>query len=228
MKHGWPSVTQVLSVYADFSGIRPDVLERAAERGTKVHEICSSIAQGLFPGLIPVDLAGYVESFRKWFVLVQEVLLVEERLSCSVYQFTGKPDLAVKLRGDEVPRVIDLKTPLAKGKLWGAQIAGYEHLFKVKTGLDCQHSGTLRLKPDGGFPLFDEYRHSEEDLHAFLCALTAWRYFEVPVKPGTVFQRARRIEADTNVSPQPTVQNDKQNTRCTSGCKTAKEVDHGI
>ncbi|EFK09498.1 conserved hypothetical protein [delta proteobacterium NaphS2] len=178
MKQNWPSVTTVLSVFSDFSKIRPDVLERAAERGTRVHDICSSIALGFFPGSVSEDLAGYVVSFRKWFALVDEVLLIEERIFDPVYQFCGKPDLVVKLRGDGSPRLIDLKTPLAKGKLWSAQIAAYENLFKVKTGLECHHSGSLRLRPDGAFPLFDEYRHTEADLHAFLCALTAYRFFK--------------------------------------------------
>jgi hypothetical protein len=178
MKKKWPSVTQVLGVFSDFSMIRPDVLSRACERGTRVHDICESIARGFFPGSLPDDLAGYVASFQKWFCLVEEVLLLETRLIDTVYQFTGKSDLVVKLQGDEYPRLIDLKTPLAKGKLWSAQIAAYEHLFKVKSGMDCRHSGSLRLKPDGGFPLFDEYRHAEADLHAFLCCLTAFKYFK--------------------------------------------------
>ena len=178
MTKKWPSVTQVLGVFSDFSKIPPDVLARAAERGTRVHGFCEAIAQGFFPGEVPEDITGYVESFKKWFVLVDEVLLIETRLQDPIYQFTGMPDLVVKLQGDERPRLIDLKTPLAKGKLWSAQIAGYEHLFQVKTGLECRHSGSLRLRPNGGFPLFDEYRHAEEDLHAFLCALTAWKFFK--------------------------------------------------
>jgi len=178
MKNKWPSVTQALGIFSDFSKIDPDVLARAAERGTRVHGICASIAQGFFPGEVPEDLAGYVASFQKWFALVDEVLLVETRLQDPVFQFTGMPDLVVKLQSDERPRLIDLKTPLAKGKLWSAQIAAYESLFRVKIGLVCKHSGSLRLKPNGAFPLFDEYRHAEADLHAFLCCLTAWKYFK--------------------------------------------------
>ena len=178
MKNKWPSVTQVLGVFSDFSMIKPDVLERACQRGTEVHGVCASIAMGFFPGSVSYDLAGYVESFKKWFSLVDEVLLVETRIQDPIYQFTGMSDLVVRLQGDELPRLIDLKTPLAKGPLWSAQIAAYEHLFKIKTGLECRHSGSLRLRPDGGFPLFDEYRHAEEDLHAFLCCLTAYKYFK--------------------------------------------------
>ncbi|MFP4087737.1 MAG: hypothetical protein ACLFUL_13190 [Desulfobacteraceae bacterium] len=178
MSTQWPSVTQVLSVFSDFSRIPPDVLQRAAARGTEVHGLCAAIAKGLYSVKIPEGCGGYVNSFRSWFKNVQDVLLVETRLKDPVYQYHGTPDLVVRLKGDSTPRLIDLKTPAALGLLWAAQIAAYERLFTANGGMECAHSGTLRLKPDGGRALFDECRHSAQDLHAFLCALTAYRNFK--------------------------------------------------
>jgi hypothetical protein len=176
-RHRWPSVTQVLSVFSDFSSIDPRVLQAAAERGTEVHKICSAIATGLHVPAIPEDLQGYVASFRQWFNNVEEVLLVETRLEDQVFMFHGTSDLVVRLRGDSAPRLIDLKTPASLGKLWAAQIAAYSRLFYVHTGQECQHSGTLRLRRDGTAPIFDECRHGASDLQAFLCALGAYRHF---------------------------------------------------
>jgi hypothetical protein len=173
----WPSVTQVLSLFMDFSRIHPDILAAAASRGTEVHRICSAIATGLHVPAIPEGLEGYIASFRQWFDRVDEVLLVEERLRDHIFQYHGQPDLVVRLRGDQAPRLIDLKTPYSKGKLWAAQIAAYERLFYVHTGQECQHSGTLRLRRDGTAPIFDECRHGASDLQAFLCALGAYRHF---------------------------------------------------
>lgn len=174
----WPSVTQVLSVFSDFSGIRPDILERAAARGTEVHRICAGIAQGLHIPAIPEDLRGYVYSFCQWFTNVEEVLLVETRLEDPVFMFHGQPDLVVRLRGDQTPRLIDLKTPASLGKLWSAQVSAYARLYALHSGEECQHSGTLRLRRDGSPAIFDECRHSAHDLRAFLAALTAYRYFK--------------------------------------------------
>jgi hypothetical protein len=178
MSAKWPSVTTVLSVFSDFSRIDPRVLQAAAERGTEVHKICSAIATGLHVPAIPEDLQGYVASFRQWFRNVETVELVEQRLEDPTFMYHGQPDLVVRLRGDSAPRLIDLKTPASLGKLWAAQIAAYNRLFYVHTGQKCHHSGTLRLRRDGRPPIFDECRHGESDLHAFLCALTAYRHFQ--------------------------------------------------
>lgn len=177
MSEKWPSVTTVLSVFSDFSKIDPRVLEAAAQRGTEVHRICSAIASGLHVPAIPEDIRGYVQSFQSWFDRVEDVLLVEQRLRDPVFMYHGKPDLVVRLRGDQAPRLIDLKTPLSRGRLWSAQIAAYERLFTVATGQECPHSGTLRLRRDGRPPIFDECRHGPSDLQAFLCALGAYRHF---------------------------------------------------
>jgi hypothetical protein len=177
MTEKWPSVTTVLSIFSDFSRIDPRVLQVAAERGTRVHQACAAIAQGLFVGEIPEDLQGYVASFQTWFDRVDEVILVEQRLQDPVFMYHGQPDMVVRLRGDSAPRLIDLKTPYSRGRLWDSQISAYCRLFTVATGQECQHSGTLRLRRDGRPPLFDECRHSAHDLQAFLCALSAYRNF---------------------------------------------------
>jgi hypothetical protein len=177
MTEKWPSVTTVLSIFSDFSRIDPRVLQVAAERGTRVHQACAAIAQGLFVGEIPEDLQGYVASFRRWFETVETVELVEQRLQDAVFQYHGTPDMVVRLRGDQAPRLIDLKTPYSKGKLWASQIAAYNRLFTVSTGQECEHSGTLRLRRDGRPPIFDECRHGASDLQGFLCALGAYRHF---------------------------------------------------
>lgn len=175
-----PSVTQVLSPYADFSMVPPDVLEAAADRGSKVHAICAGIALGEWVPKPPPELSGYVNSFRHWFQYVDQVWLVEEELVDQTYGFMGHPDLAVSLIGDDdFIRVVDLKTPATKTPTWAAQIAAYNNLVsRAFPGRAIRRSGTLRLRKDGRPPIFDEYQESARDLLAFLSALTAWKYFK--------------------------------------------------
>jgi hypothetical protein len=175
----YPSVTQVLSVYQDFSMVPEHVLTMASERGTRVHAICASIAQGLFVSqrIITPDVEGYIESFKKWFKYVEEVVFVEGELVDSELGFLGHPDLIIRMQGDQFLTLTDLKTPAIIGKTWRAQCAAYKHLamhkFKIK------RTGTLRLKQNGGFPIFDEYSDTIfADLAAFMSALNAWRYFK--------------------------------------------------
>jgi len=168
------SVTRALSPYADFSMINPEVLEAAAQRGTRVHTACSNYALGNY-AYVPDMCKGFFESYKKWFdEYVEKVIAVEIALKCDTYGIVGHPDLIVLIKGDEHPTVIDLKTPITKNKLWEAQLAAYRYLAKK---YNPKRVASLRLKRDGSMPLFDEYDNSEADFAAFLAALTATRYF---------------------------------------------------
>lgn len=178
----YPSVTQVLSVYQDFSMVPEHILTMASERGSRVHAICASLAQKLFVShrQITPDIEGYIQSFNQWFEYVDEVVLVEQELVDPNLGFIGHPDLIVKIRGDQHLTLTDLKTPKIIGKTWRSQTAAYEHLASLKKqaiGI-IKRYGSLRLKQDGTFPIFDEYTDTRyADFAAFLSALNAWRYF---------------------------------------------------
>ncbi len=172
-----PSVTAVISPWADFSGIAPEVLENAARRGTDVHRICGCIAQGVWFPEIPQDCAGFIESFRGWFPVVEEVVLSEGELSDAALGYCGHPDLICRIRGDRALTLIDFKTPATKSPLWRAQLAAYKHLAVVN-GYEVERVGSLRLKRDGKAPIFDEYTGgSAMDLAGFVAALNCHRYF---------------------------------------------------
>ena len=178
-----PSVTQVLSVFQDFSQIPEDRLAAAAERGSTVHRICACIAEGLpYYGEIPPDCAGYVASFQQWMEYVDEVYAVEERLFDRDLGYHGQPDLVVRMRGDSAPCVPDLKTPVTVQRVWCGQMAGYKAL--VNKNLDAlglprpaERVFSLRLDPKGGRAKPKEYTDDTRDLAAFMSALTAYRYF---------------------------------------------------
>jgi len=70
------SVTQVLQPFADFSGIRPEVLEAAADRGTRVHSACLAKAAGAWSKPLPESEVGYYESFCAWMNNVESVSIV--------------------------------------------------------------------------------------------------------------------------------------------------------
>lgn len=172
-----PSVTQVLQPWADFSMVPADVLEIAANRGTDVHRICAALSLGLWPGDIPDDCAGYVESFRAWLPFVSKVILVECHLEDRALGYCGHPDIIAIMRGDTEPAIVDLKTPASKSRLWRVQLAAYLNLGRVN-GHPINRVFSLRLRRDGARPIVDEYRDSALDFKAFLNALSAWRYFK--------------------------------------------------
>ncbi|MDI6854019.1 MAG: hypothetical protein QME75_10520 [Deltaproteobacteria bacterium] len=174
----YPSVTQVLKPFADFSPVPPEVLDAAAERGQEVHRLCHLHAKGLWVDEVAPECAGYFASFQGWFdAYVERVWLVEERLVCEVLGFTGEPDLVVTLRGDARPSVWDLKTPRASAPTWRVQVSAYRYLAR-KAGYDILRMGCLRLSPTGGAPILEEYTQTvERDFAVFLSALNCWRFF---------------------------------------------------
>ncbi len=174
----YPSVTKILQPYADFSMIKPDVLQAASERGTAVHDACFAYATGIPSFGMDDSVKGYFESFRTWFdKMVSEVLLCEERIIDDALGFHGEPDLVVKAKNGET-LLIDIKTPVTKSKSWRLQMAGYAHLIRRIKDIPINRIGSLRLSPDGGTPKMDWYDGSrDQDFNVFMSALNVYRYF---------------------------------------------------
>ena len=177
-KNKYPSTTQVISPHIDFSMVPPSVMEIATARGSLVHDLCARHAQGEWipPDLIREDCKGYFDSFLQWFELVETVHFVEGELIDEVYQFCGHPDIIVTMKGQQFPRVVDLKTPVSRAKSWRLQIAAYNRLAEVNN-FHVKQSGALRLSPKGRPPTYDEYANSAEDFNVFLSCLSSWNYF---------------------------------------------------
>jgi len=168
------TVTQIISPYANFSGIRPSVLEAAAERGTAVHEACAAIALGLFP-VMTDEIRPYIDSFMQWFnLMVEDTLLVEERLVDTSLGYSGQIDLLCHTSEGLI--LIDLKTPVAKAKGWRVQLAAYERLCLVN-GYHPDKIGSLRLSREGKMARMDYYEGGPTDFKYFLEGLDLYRYF---------------------------------------------------
>lgn len=175
----YPSVTEVISPWVDWSKVPPALLLKAGERGTTVHDIClMRIAQGVFPAGIPEGCEGYVESFQRWFdLMVDEVIFTEERLADVALGFHGQPDWVVKSRHEGIIHP-DLKTPVTSQKAWRLQIAAYDHLIEINKGFIPDRSGSLQLRPDGGIAKMNYYEGSRlQDFNVFLSVLNVYRFF---------------------------------------------------
>jgi hypothetical protein len=168
----FPSVTQVISPWVDFSKIPPGVLQYAADRGTLVHDLCAKISFSQFV-VVPPECKVYVDNFRKWFEGVEEVLMCEERLFDDQFFFDGQPDFVVKLKEGPIA-LVDLKTPLAHSKSWRLQLAAYKHLC-IKAGYKIERTGSLQLH--GSSAKMTWYDEKAGDLTVFLSCLNVYRFF---------------------------------------------------
>jgi hypothetical protein len=173
----FPTVTQILRPWQDFSGIPPEVLARAAERGSMVHRACSAMIQGLWFNEALEDCYGYVESFTNWVATVNpEVIAAEIELKDHNLRFMGHPDLICKIGQDVI--VIDLKTSATPAPSWRLQLAAYHHLVAINLDNPPKRAAALRLSKDGKAAMFDEYTATlATDFAVFLNCLSAFKYF---------------------------------------------------
>ncbi|MFH2076584.1 MAG: hypothetical protein ABIJ57_14775 [Pseudomonadota bacterium] len=177
-----PTVTETIAPWVDFSRIPLATLQAAADRGTAVHAACANIARALPVIGVSVECAGYVASFVGWFdKIVEEALLVEERLFDEANGYCGQIDLLVSTKGGEL-WLVDLKSPVILSKSWKVQIAAYGRLcdlWSVKNNVNIDRCGSLRLRKDGGIPSMDWYEGSAlQDFNIFLSALNCFRFFK--------------------------------------------------
>jgi PD-(D/E)XK nuclease superfamily protein len=180
---GYVRVTDLLAPYNGLQGIDPIVLEKAADRGKRVHAYCELYAQSLLIGDIDDDCKGYVDSFSDWFdSIVAEVLSFEERIFDQEHRLTGQYDLIVKFKGSDSKILIDIKTPAQSNPTWALQTAAYMWMLNRK-GPErlVDRRGCLMIDRNGKFATFKEYGTSPSDdirdRSVFIGILEAYRYF---------------------------------------------------
>lgn len=176
----YPSVTEVLEPYVDFSMVKPADLEAAKVRGTIVHGVCAGFTRFGVVVNLPVKYQGYLESFKKFYINeIAGVKMVEQRIYNDAVRLCGQPDLVVIRIGEGVKRVLDLKTPTRVYSTWKGQIAAYKWLYDQFTGTATDMPGHVRLKENGGYPDIyimrpDEYK---TELEMFFKILTAYHHY---------------------------------------------------
>ena len=178
---GCPSVTEILDPWADFSMIRPDVLEHAAGRGSRVHAFIAADLKGEWMPGIDADCQGYFDSYRRWAdKMVDAVIYVERELVHSVLGYQGHLDLFARIKNKQMA-VIDWKTPVAESKPWGPQIAGgywallVDYKFVVNPGGAC----AVMLSPKGKMAKLIDYTPVQAQCEAvFLSALNVHNWMK--------------------------------------------------
>ena len=184
-----PSVTEILSIESlyDFAGIAPSVLEKARERGERVHRFLELEDRELGFGDEPTeDIAGYVHGWRRFKRDTGFVAdLVESVVVSKRYQYGGQLDRKGSMTGEPRVVVLDIKCVAAMTKATPLQTAGYTlALPEVESGklqfADVARKG-VQLLPAGptetspGYKLYNS--EDRADLHDWVAAvrLVHWR-----------------------------------------------------
>lgn len=170
-RENYTRVTSTLYPFSGLDKLDPEIVARAADRGTRVHKICEGIIQGL--GEIGVDeqTDPYVQSFKQWWAEGHDVVLIEERFWDDDLKITGQVDLIV--RTDEGLAIVDLKTSSKPSDTWPAQGSAYAYLAK-KAGYDVRKIYFLHLLKSGKPAKVYEY---PVDDSFFLAIFRVWAHF---------------------------------------------------
>ncbi|PWU06774.1 MAG: hypothetical protein C5B43_01290 [Verrucomicrobia bacterium] len=176
---GYTRVSSILQPYSTLSEIDPNVVAKAADRGTRVHAHCENYALGLFLTEIEDDCKNYVNFFIDWFDnMVASLLFTEQRMNCPNRKISGQFDMIAVLKGDRYPTLIDIKTPASPSLSWQLQTAAYRMMAKEILSVECTRRICLMLPKVGSMGKIVEYENHKKDEDLFLKALELYRFFE--------------------------------------------------
>lgn len=129
----YPRVSEIINkqTIEERLSIPSDALLKAGERGTKVHEYCTSYLTGLWTPEVDEECIPYVKAFIKWGETnIRTTIHTSTRLYDDKRRFTGEFDLIAELSDKQVA-LIDIKTSIKESRSWAIQLAAYKHLCEM-------------------------------------------------------------------------------------------------
>lgn len=146
-----PSVTTLMEPLSkkQYDGIDPAILDRAAARGTAVHNAIENYLEFGVEDIAP-EYAGYFEAFLKWYRKNNpKVLSTEHRVYHKILRYAGTSDLLCI--EDGALDVVDYKTSASvNDMLCGVQLEGYDRAFESH-GVKIDRRKILHLMRDGNY-----------------------------------------------------------------------------
>lgn len=171
IKPGFFRVTDVLKHLNNFDHIDPHVLQRAADRGKRVHDLCEKHNLDLPTEKIDEDCKNYFENFKEWHKnSIKEVLHTEMRVYSNTRKLTGQIDMIAIIKGDTKPSLIDIKTPLNPSITWQLQTAAYKLILDESLNIQVERRLCLLLPKYGTNVRVHEYLNHQNDIDNFLLA----------------------------------------------------------
>lgn len=170
-------VTDVLYPFSGLTHIDSHILKNAADRGTKIHEICDAIINEIGTVQLNPDFSGYIVSFKKW-AEHKEFLEKPARFYCDKYMLTGECDGIYK--NSSGITLFDIKTSAKEGKTWKLQGSAYAYLARLK-GININEIVFVKLDKKGAKPEVFVY---EEDFETYKKCMDLYRYFFTGSQPS--------------------------------------------
>lgn len=164
-------VTEVLFPFSGLTKVDPEVLQRAGDRGRRVHDAIEAIIDEMPADEIDDEISGYLKSFSAWNV-GKTYITRPERFYCDTLRITGECD-AIRIDENGKLILVDFKSSYSEGKTWRLQGSAYSHLAKQQ-GLLIDKIEFVKLPKTGGKAKVFEYK---EDMKTFVKCLEVYREF---------------------------------------------------
>lgn len=169
IKPQYTRVTDALFFISGLSAVNPDVLKKAADRGTRAHLAIDAIIKGI--GVLPDStIDGYIHSFNSWYTN-KKFIDMPKRAYCDDILITGLFDGIYEDNQELV--LVDFKTPMKESRTWRLQLSAYAYLAR-KNGFNIKRIEAVKLDRYGSVPRVFVY---EEDFPMYLNCLQVYRQF---------------------------------------------------
>ena len=161
-----PSVTTIMRPLSNelYRNIDEDVLNKAADRGTAVHNAIENYYKFGIADIEP-KYEGYFRAFMSWYQSVNpEVIASECRLYHKFLLYAGTADMLVVIGGKVI--LVDFKTSASVNKmLTGVQLEAYSKACE-SLGIHIDGKAILHLKKDGRY---DWHYYDSNDTESWEC-----------------------------------------------------------
>jgi hypothetical protein len=176
IKPGYTRVTDILSIFQNYTQVDRARLKKAQDIGTLVHAAIEKHFKGEFVPLF-MPLTPYFLSFTKWeSTLGIKPLIVEERFYDDDLMITGRVDLMAEIEGSLA--LVDFKTgSWAHPDIWALQASFYRH-FLWKMERAPNHFFFVQLRSDGGKPDVHYMSYNPDWWDICKAAIQCYNYFK--------------------------------------------------
>jgi hypothetical protein len=167
-------VTSVLAPFAGYGNIPKEILDKAADRGTRAHAAINTYLSGFGSWGVDSDIEGYIKSAEVFFPRLGRVIHHEERFFNHDLELTGQCDMIAEVDG--IITLIDWKTSSKPNPTWEAQAGGY--VTVAPKGI-FKRAMFVKLSKDGKDAEIFEYKDLEYCRSHFCdCFVLYKKYFK--------------------------------------------------
>ena len=176
----YPSVSEILAPFCDFSRVPRDVLERKRQIGRATHKCIELDEAGtLDPDTVDPQVMPYFESWRLFKATKPLQVCDAERIVYSKkHRYAGRFDLTVNFYDDPEPWLLDVKCVDRMMPETALQTAAYAYAYGESAGIAVTKRAGLQLKPDGSQAEYFPYDRigNKNDFPLFLNAVNLNRW----------------------------------------------------